>query len=110
MWPLKEGVGDGSVYRWGRGGDGVSGVLVQGWGLVGMGGGGEANTCSTYLGPQSVGGRDERRGALLHQIGEVGVAGETVAGGRAPPPLPVFLRERDREGAGPRGSRAVIDR
>lgn len=73
-------------------------------------GGGEANICSTYLGPQTVGGRDERRGALLHQIGEVGVAGETVAGGRAPPPLPVFLWERDREGAGPRGSKAVIDR
>lgn len=54
--------------------------------------------CSTYLGPRGVTGGDQGGGALLHQIREIGVgreetsvAGETVAGGRATPPFPVFL-------------------
>lgn len=53
---------------------------------------------STYLGPRGVTGGDQGGGALLHQIGEIGlggeeisVAGETVAGGGATPPFPEFL-------------------
>lgn len=76
------------------------GVEVGGWGLSGSGFWvwGEGGGCSTYFGPRGVAGGDEGRGALLHQIGEIGVAGEqisvagvTVAGGRAPPPFPVLL-------------------
>lgn len=65
---------------------------------------GISGCCSTYLGPRGVARGDQGGGALLHQIGEIGVAGEqisvageTVAGGRAPPPFPVFL-EKEREG------------
>lgn len=58
--------------------------------------------CSTYLDPRGIPWRDQGGGALLHQIGEIGAAieqfaGETVAGGWAPPPFPVFL-EKEREG------------
>lgn len=58
--------------------------------------------CSTYLDPRGIPWRDQGGGALLHQIGEIGAAieqfaGETVAGGWAPPPIPVFL-EKEREG------------
>lgn len=70
----------------------------------GFGEGPTVGCCSTYLGPRGVARGDQGGGALLHQIREIGVAGEqisvageTVAGGRAPPPL--FL-EREREGAG----------
>ena len=60
--------------------------------------------CSTYLGPRGVARGDQGGGALLHQIREIGVARkqisvETVAGGGAPPPLPMFL-QREREGRG----------
>lgn len=58
--------------------------------------------CSTYLDPRGIPWGDQGGGALLHQIGEIGAAreqfaGETVAGGWAPPPFPVFL-EKEREG------------
>lgn len=53
---------------------------------------------------------------MLHQIREIGVAreqigvaGETVAGGRAPPPFPMFL-ETERETGGLLCSEALIDR
>ena len=58
------------------------------------------------MGPRAVAGGDQGGGALLHQIGQTGVAGkqisvagEPVAGGRAPPPVPSFL-EKDRVGVG----------
>lgn len=60
--------------------------------------------CSTYLGPRGVTRGDQGGGALLHQVREIGVAkeqisvaGETIAGGRAPPPFPMFL-EKERQG------------
>lgn len=52
---------------------------------------------STYFGPGSVARGHEGGGTLPHQIREIDVASETVAGSRAPPPLPMFL-EKEREG------------
>lgn len=73
---------------------------------------------STYLDPRGVARGDQGGGALLHQIGEIGVAREqisvakeTVAGGRAPPPFPMLLeKEKEEVGGGLLCSEAVIDR
>lgn len=78
----------------------------QGWGRfrVERISGPISGCCSTYLDPRGIPWGDQGGGALLHQIGEIGAAkeqfaGETVAGGWAPPPFLVFL-EKEREGAG----------
>lgn len=79
-------------------------VRVRCGGGGGGGSGADSQCCSTYLDPRGVARGDQGGGALLHQIGEIGVAREqisveTVAGGGAPPPFPMFL-QREREGRG----------
>lgn len=67
---------------------GVGGGQVGGLGLSGP----KVGCSYTYLGPGCVSRGDKGRVALLHQIGKIGVAGETIADGGAPPPSAVFLQ------------------
>lgn len=50
--------------------------------------------------PRAIARGDQGGRALLHQIGQIGVSGETVAVGESgvPPPVPIGLEQRESEG------------
>lgn len=50
--------------------------------------------------PRAIARGDQGGRALLHQIGQIGISGETVAVGESgvPPPVPIGLEQRESEG------------